>query len=424
MTTRPSDATRRGERIWTPALGVAIALAAMFALVFVIVSRASVMHGAAAAAPRGPAFAPIIEVPEGASRNGIDYQRIDARLSQLVARADMVGLGVAIIEDGKLSFVKGYGVTTEGGGEVTPGTVFRWASCSKGVAATLLGTLAEQGKLSLDDPVSRFKTSLRLPHGSEAQTSVADVLSHRTGIVKNAYDDKLEEGIDPHVIRMMLGTLYPLCKPGTCFAYQNVAYDTASEIVQKVTGKSYGAAVASRLFRPLGMTSASTTREGLFASPSWARPHRGRRELPVEQAYYNIPAAGGINSSIFDMGLWMRAQMGLSHAVLDDDVLATIHDPRVRSVSTHAKGEVDQQLKDASYGLGWRAFDYDGHRLVGHRGAVSGYRSLILFDPARKAGIAMLWNSESPTPVGMQLELFDMLYHLPPRDWMKLGGRG
>jgi len=60
---------------------------------------------------------------------------------------------------------------------------------------------------------------------------------------------------------------------------------------------------------------------------------------------------------------------------------------------------------------------------VGHRGAVDGYRSLILFDPAKKSGIVMLWNSNSNKPVGAQLELFDMLYGLPAKDWLGIDTR-
>jgi beta-lactamase class C len=81
---------------------------------------------------------------------------------------------------------------------------------------------------------------------------------------------------------------------------------------------------------------------------------------------------------------------------------------------------MDRALADASYGLGWRSFDYAGHHLVGHRGAVDGYGSLVLFDPAEKSGIVMLWNSARSTPARLQLEFFDLLYGLPPTDWLAL----
>lgn len=351
----------------------------------------------------------------------VDYDRVDQRLQSLVQGRDMVGLAVAIVENGQIRFVKGYGVTEAGGAEpVNPHTVFRWASLSKGVASTLVASLAESGMLSLTTPVAKFGTTLRLPGGAENRVTVEDVLAQRTGIVRNAYDDKLEQGMDPAAIRGMLASLGAYCAPATCYSYQNVAYDTSAEIVQKVAGKSYADVVQERLFAPLGMTNASIGRAGLQGAASWARPHNGQHKMEVNDNYYRVPAAGGVNSSIFDLAKWMRAQMGAAPQVLSDSVLERVHKPMVLS-TRHGGGRVDAQLKNAHYALGWREYEYLGHKLTGHRGAVNGYRSLILFDNAQKSGIAMLWNSQSNRPVGMQLEVMDMLYQQPFTDWMDLG---
>lgn len=353
--------------------------------------------------------------------SSIDYAFLDSRIRQMMERQDMVGLGVVIVEDGAVRFLKGYGTTTAGGEPVTPDTVFRWASLSKGVASTMVAKLAEQGRLSLTDPVSRWSETLKLPDNDQDIATVGQMLSQRLGIVKNAYDDKLEDNEDPRLIRQELGGLDRFCRPGTCFTYQNVAYDAASEVVRKAAGEDYGQAVAANLFQPLGMKSASTTREGLVSSRSWARPHVGQHELEVQEAYYRIPAAGGVNSSIADLGRWMQAQMGMRGDVLDQQLLWTLHLPRIEVRPTHALGGRDRALEDGRYALGWRNHVYDGHRLVGHRGAVRGYRSLILFDPELRTGIAMLWNSEGRKPPGLPLELFDMVYKRPRKDWLELG---
>lgn len=404
-----------GARRW---LFAAAALALLLAGIGVV--RALASQRASATPP--PARTRILIDRPAPGPHRIDYDRLDRAFEHLVEGGDMVGLAVAIVENGQFSFVKGYGVTQAGGDDpVGPRTVFRWASLSKGVAATLVAELAARKKFSLDDPVGRYAPSLKLPEGTEKVATIRDLLSHRLGIVRNAYDDKLEEGQNPRAIRTALGTLPPYCKPGVCHAYQNVAYDAASEIVETVTHQRYATQAKKRLFAPLGMDSASLTKEGLEASPSWARPHRGRHGLAVEDAYYRVPAAGGVNSSIFDLGLWMRAQMGMVPAVLSQPLLATLHAQLVETDSARPRrSPYDHAMSDAYYGLGWREFHYQGHLLVGHRGAVSGYRSLILFDPAMKAGIAMLWNSESPKPVPAQMDVMDMLYGLPDHDWMGL----
>ena len=351
----------------------------------------------------------------------VDYARLDERARSIVDRKDMAGLAIAVIEDGQLSFIKAYGVVDASTGEkATPQTVWRWASVSKGVAATLEALLARQRKLSLDDPISKWSSTLKLPKDNQNIATLADALSHRLGIVKNAYDDRLEDNEDPALIRGMYGPLFPMCPPGTCWAYQNVAFDVAHEAVEKATGLSYEQAARRYLFGPLGMTSATTTRQGLIGAASWARPHNGRHPIPVQDAYYRVPAAGGVNSSIVDLGIWARAQMGGAPAVLPADLLFELHVPRVLT-PRRGLAPYDLALKNSAYGLAFRQSDYAGHHLIWHRGAVRGSRSEVIFDPSERFGVAMLWNSTSVKPTGLPLEVFDQYYGLPFHDWVQVG---
>lgn len=352
----------------------------------------------------------------------VDYRHLDQRIAQLMQDPDMVGLAVGTIERGQISFLKGYGETLAKSGQpVTPDTVFRWASISKGVASALVTKLAEDGgTVSLDTPLTALRTTLTLP-GDARRVTVANLLSHRVGLVRNAWDDRLEAGEDPKVIRAELGRLPPFCAPATCYGYQNIAYDAASEIVERATRQRYGEAAGARLFAPLGMTNASVGAAGLKQATSWARPHRrSRTPTSVDDAYYRVPAAGGVNSSILDLTLWMRAQMGAAPGVLSPQAIATMHRPRVATPPHGRRGAMDRALTNAHYGLGWRTFNYAGHALVGHRGSVDGYGSLILFDPAEQSGIVMLWNSNQYHAARLQLEFFDLLYGLPPTDWLEL----
>ncbi|HUG45400.1 MAG TPA: serine hydrolase domain-containing protein [Sphingomicrobium sp.] len=355
------------------------------------------------------------------ARQAIDYDRLDARLKRLMERPTMVGLAVGIVENGRITFLKGYGETLAGSNDpVTPETVFRWASLSKGVASTMVVKLAEEGKVDLDAPIARYRTTLRLPDRAEHRATVGDLLSHRLGIYRNAYDDKLEAGEDPRAIRQEHGGLSLICQPGTCWSYGNIAYDAASEIVQDRTGKPYGQAVRQRLFDPLGMDSASVSRRGLMSAPSWARPHNaGRREVELTEAYYRVPAAGGVNSNIKDLALWLLAQVGEAPAIVSPNVLAAVHAPLVKTPRQRARlRKFLERLGTAWYGYGWRSYDYAGHRLVGHRGGVNGYRSLILFDPRKKSGVVALWNSNTSQPGGLEFEVMDMIHGLEFRDWL------
>lgn len=356
---------------------------------------------------------------------GIDIEELDKRASQLMHQLEMVGLSVAVVEEGDMIWAKGYGeIQRDSNRLVTADTVFRWASVSKGVAAATVLSLEEDGHIALAEPAKAYAASLKLPT-SEKQISIEDLLSHRVGIVRNAYDNRIEAGKGAKTVRRALKDLKYLCEPGTCHTYQNAAYDASAEIVETVTGLPYKAVVQERIFGPLGMTTASTTLEGLKRSKSWARPHgrHGSRINRVKETYYRVPAAAGVNSSVKDLAKWMIAQMPASEklpeTMLSDMQTSRVQTPREQRFLRRRF----RALENAHYGLGWRVYDYAGHKVIGHRGGVQGYRALVLFDPEKRSGIAMMWNSPHSRPIGLQLEFMDQLYGLPKRDWLRLNKR-
>jgi beta-lactamase class C len=113
--------------------------------------------------------------------------------------------------------------------------------------------------------------------------------------------------------------------------------------------------------------------------------------------------------------------MGEMPDVLSPGVLNTIHAPVVATPGERGRlRKFVERVKAPYYGYGWRSYDYAGHHIIGHRGGVSGYRSLILFDPKLKSGVVALWNSNTSQPGGLEFEVMDMIYHLPFRDWLEL----
>ncbi|MEM8696747.1 MAG: serine hydrolase domain-containing protein [Pseudomonadota bacterium] len=350
----------------------------------------------------------------------IDYNEIDRRITTLMEEETMVGLAVAVMENGEITFAKGYGETMHGSGDpVTADTVFRWASLSKGVASTTIALLAEDGALRLDAPVSGYAPSLRLPAAGHLRITITDLLSHRLGIERNALDNRLEAGEDPLILRTALANHRIACPPGTCHRYQNIGFDAVSEIVEELTGQSYEAAVQRRLFQPLGMRSASLSRRGLFESQSWARSHRGAgEEVEVVEPYYRIPAAGGVNSSIRDLARWMQVQVNGAPDIVPPSILAVTHRPVVRTEREDRRNRrYAERLSNTRYALGWRVYDYAGHTVITHRGAVRGYRAMVMIDPARRTGVAVLWNSGNGRPFGIPMDIFDQFYGLPDAHW-------
>ena len=353
-------------------------------------------------------------------RGRIDYRALDRQLAALSQRPEMAGLAVAVVEDGKLSFVRTYGVSDAStGAPVTAQTLFRWASVSKTATGVLAAALANDGSLDLNRPVASWGTSLRLPRGAEAHVTLDQLLAQRTGLTKNAYDEKLEEGQDPAALRASLAAAPLQCDPGTCHTYQNVAFDTASEILGKAANEPFADAVEDRFFRPLGMVSAGYGRDRLTSAKDWAKPHRGAQIRAIKEAYWRVPAAAGVESDIVDFAKWMQAMMGKRPDVLPDPVLQLAHHPRVGTGRLYG-GTLRAATGDAGYGLGWRSFTYAGNRLEGHSGAVEGYRATMIFEPATRTGVVALWNSDWGFPFRIPFTVIDSYHKRDDAGWLDL----
>jgi beta-lactamase class C len=394
----------------TKAMPASIARATVCALLCLVAS----VDAQPAAPAREPSFA-------------ADARAMDALAQQVVERSHIPGMAMAIVQDGNILVLKGYGVTDARGTEpVTPNTVFRLASLSKSFAGTLAGLLVEDGSLRWDMRVADELPAFKLADLQDTQSlTVRDILSQRAGLTHNTYDRDLESDIPFELLVQRLAHAPLACAPGDCYAYQNVAFSLIGDIVFTVTGDFYSHQVEKRIFQPLGMFDSSYGREALEASPSWARPHvhgaGGWVPIRPQEAYYRIPPAAGVNTSIHDMAHWLIAQMGHRPDVLSAEVLADVHAPQVPTPDQmHGSAWRRERISKASYATGWRIFDYAGHTLVFHGGAVQGYRSEIAFLPDRDIGAVILWNSESAVPSGLMPTILDRALGLPERDWLEL----
>lgn len=350
----------------------------------------------------------------------IDYRTLDRQLAELSARPEMAGLAVAVVEAGELRFVGTYGVVDRTTAKpVTPNTLFRWASVSKTVTGTLAATLASEDMVDLDLPIANWRTSLRLPNGAESRVTLAQLLAHQTGLTKNAYDEKLEAGESPAAVRRDLVAAPLQCEPGTCHTYQNVAFDAASEILGQAANRPFADTISERFFLPLGMTSAGYGMAGLTGAKDWARPYNGTQPRTLKESYWRVPAAAGVESNIVDFARWLQATMGERPDILPASLLKIAQAPRVATERLYG-GELKQANSDAGYGLGWRSFTYAGHRLVGHSGAVDGYRATMIFDPKTRTGVVAMWNSNWGRPFRIPFAVFDSYHKQVDSRWLDL----
>jgi beta-lactamase class C len=426
------------QRPWRARLAVLSATAASLALVSAAAqtplrwdatqpSQPSAAE-AATAQPPAPAASTVARAPGPAAMplaRGFDVRTFEAMAQELVANQRVPGLAMAIVHDGKVLSARGYGITDVRAAEpVDAHTVFRLASLSKPFAATVTGMLVSEGALRWDSHVNDFMPALRFSDPTAAQRlTVADVLSHRVGLTRNTYDRDIERNADYHDLVQRLALAPMNCAPGDCYSYQNVAFSLVGDVVFAATGQFFGEAVASRIFKPLGMNDASYGLDGIEASARWARPHvragGGWRSLSPKPTYYRVAPAAGVNASISDMAQWLLAQGGHRPDVIPAPLLATLQAPLV-STPGEIRGSSwrRERLNSAGYGLGWRVYDYSGHRVAFHGGAVQGYRGLMAVMPERDLGVVVLWNSESSLPSGLLPTILDRAIGLPAKRWL------
>lgn len=356
---------------------------------------------------------------------GFRVEEFEALAQSLVANQKVPGLAMTIVQGGRVLSARGYGVTDMQQPEpVDERTVFRLASLSKSFASTAAGLLVRDGRLRWDSTVIDYYPTLQFSEPRAAlQLTVADVLSHRVGIGRNAFDRDLERNAEyPSLVRKIAYT--PMqCAPGECYAYQNIAYSLIGDVVQGTSGQPFDQWVAQHLFKPLGMQDASYGLEGIAASARWARPHvrggRGWTSVYPKPTYYRVAPAAGVNASITDLAQWLLAQGGHRPDVLPPALLATLHAPLIDTpAETRSSQWRRDRLNAAGYGLGWRIFDYAGHRVVFHGGAVQGYRGVMALLPERDLGVAIVWNANTNVPSGLLPTILDRAIGVTPQRWL------
>ncbi len=356
---------------------------------------------------------------------GFNARDFESLAENLVATGKVPGLAMAIVHSGQIVSARGYGVTDVNHPEaIDVHTVFRLASLSKSFASATTGLLIADGKLRWDSRPLDYIPNLKFSDPTAAaRLTVADVLSHRVGLTHNALDRDLEGNQEFPALIQKMAYAPMACAPSECYGYQNIAYSLIGDVVQSASGQTYEQTVARRIFRPLGMFDASYGLEGIAASKRWAKPHiangRGWTAVYPKPTYYRIAPAAGVNASISDMAKWVIAQTGYRGDVLPGSLLATLHAPLIDTPAEMQGSQWRRQrLNAAGYALGWRVYDYAGHRLVFHGGAVQGYRGVVGLLPERDLGVVILWNSTSAAPSGLLPTILDRAIGVTSQRWI------
>ncbi|MFT4653879.1 MAG: beta-lactamase class C [Patiriisocius sp.] len=308
------------------------------------------------------------------------------------------GFAIVVVKKGQPAQFKYYGLTESGGTPINQDTKFRLASVSKTFTATLVAKQTSKNILDWQSPLSQLTPTYTLDNYIDKPILLRHVIGQSAGFMPNAYDNLIEANYKRPRILNALSKLDSICKPGYCYTYQNALFGILEEYYQ-TQNSSYSQELSNFLFTPLKMKS-SVGRTALEKSGNWAKPHaaiaRNKwRKVRVKDSYYRFAPAAGINASIKDMEIWLRAMLLEYPEVVTATMIQQMTQPRVQTKSELRRREWRKHLITAHYGLGWRVYNFKGIKVNYHGGWVQGYRADVAFSPSLETGIAILMNAES-----------------------------
>ncbi|MES2319678.1 MAG: serine hydrolase domain-containing protein [Pseudomonadota bacterium] len=289
---------------------------------------------------------------------------LDDAIRAEMNRQHVPGISIAVVRDGKIVKEQGYGMANlEHQVPVSPKTIFQSGSVGKQFTAALIMLLAQDGKLSLDDPISRHLANT--PQAWEKIT-IRHLLTHTSGLGDPyAKLDFRKDYTDEELIALE-GTLPMLFAPGEKWSYSNMGYHLLGFICNKVGGKFYGDQLRERIFAPLGMGTRIISETDIVPHRAggyeWVKGQMKNQDwvAPV----LNTTADGSLYLTAHDLALWDIALYG-------DKVLSA----RIKEASW-----TPVKLNDgttAPYGYGWQLAPRNGHRSIAHGGSWQAFRSQI-----------------------------------------------
>lgn len=324
--------------------------------------------------------------PPAAPDAGIDglMQRYDGRVP---------GAAVLVLKDGQPVFRRGYGLAVlEDGTPVSPATNFRLASVSKQFTAAAILLLAEDGALSIDDPLKKWLPEL--PAVADAMT-LRQLLSHSSGLLD--YEDLMDPADtrqvhDIDVLHLLQKENRTYFAPGSSYRYSNSGYALLALVVGKASGSDFASFLRQRIFLPLGMTASFAHQDGVDEVPERAYGYSqidGHWQRTDQSTTSAVLGDGGIYSSIDDLAKW-------DAALYDERLLRRASLQQAFSAAT-ATPEPDVP----HYGFGWRI---NGDALW-HSGESIGFRNVIVRYPKQKLTVVVLSNRNDPEPYALALQI-------------------
>lgn len=344
------------------------------------------------------------------------------------------GFAIAIVENGQIRYIKGFGVKEFGKEEnVNTKTLFQIGSVTKGMTATLIARLVYEQHLDLNDKVIDLVPDFKYCDEEHSNNlTIKDILAQRSGLPGYAGDPDIQAGKHFRDVLPSLEKVAPIAPLRQKFSYQNVIYCLAGQIAEKKMHKSMEDLFKDKFFLPLGMERASLGLGPLMLQDNKAFSHHVGSLLPPKvlkfsEFGYRIPYAGGINMDIEDVAKYMQLHINKGKlgnlTYLPEYLMAEMHKVQIDTTGQEQRRYYKhyypkERVKKTGYGLGWRIHDWNGIQVVSHAGFVKGQLAFIAFLPEQKAGIAILANAATPLTTILRSSFLDRYLDFTGIDWL------
>lgn len=335
----------------------------------------------------------------------VEFPAIDDYIIENMEYFQVPGLALAVVKDDKVIFIAGYGVCEVGKPEkVDENTLFAIGSISKSTTAVGLAMLEDEGRLRWDDKVVQHLPDFRMyDDWVTREITITDLLTHRSGL-RDVSGGTIWYGSDfsREEIITRLRYLKPVSSFRSEYAYQNVMYLVAGQIIQAVTGRSWDEFIREKLLLPLKMTRTTTSMEELRLCSNVASPHIVRESGVIvipHRDYDNIGPAASIYSSAADMAQYVRCLLNQGEfegtRLFSTGNAWEMFNPKMVIPFSEYPAEMKRREPQyRAYGFGWFLEDYQGQKIVRHSGGVDGMRALVAMMPTEKLGFVILTNQE------------------------------
>lgn len=355
--------------------------------------------------------------------------KIEKIIAEVQSTFLVPAVSIAIIAKDHIEYAGGFGtLSMQNDQSVNEHTIFALASISKSTTSAAMAILVDEGKLTWRDPVRKFLPEFSLYDPFvDREIQVRDLLIHNSGLPEVSggtiwYDSKFNRKEVVHRLRYL--------KPGTSFrsayAYQNVTYLVAGEIIEAITDQTWDDFIRERIFTPLGMSRTTTRLAELEKLGDFAIPHAwidGRIQTIPYRNHENVGPAAAVNSSVWNWAQYVQMFLNhgeyKSHCIISPESVKELWSPQTCIPIDTLPTELQKMTYTYdAYGMGWFIRDYCGHQTITHSGGVDGMRTKMAILPRENIGFVIFTNIEPGYPLNaLYYSILDVLLGQEETPW-------